>query len=855
MKKFKKIIFLACFVMLIAVMAIAISAAAPESIDLDTSNLTDKSGNAISIDSVVDKDGNTVSPKEEGGTVYTLPLYDGEGNALSYYFENSVLKATLSTNHFTKNSTNVKPSKDFVIVNLCDSNFDNTTATPKLESKTKLMYVWLNETTTTISAYSFKNTNLIEITVPSSVTSIGEGAFMGCSSLTKLDFAENSNLTTIVKGAFWGCTKLPSMDLSNLTALKEIGENAFKTCTFTSFVFPSTVEKIGNSIFSDCKQLTTVNIPSSLTSIGNNAFYSCSALVTVDVAENGVLKTIGDAAFQNCSALTTFDFSKLTALEKIGSNAFRSCKVLDGEVALASTVKTIGSNAFLECYKITGVNIPDGVTTIESGTFIKCYALTSVTFGADSLLTNIKYNAFSESGLTSIIIPKGVTEIGNQAFFRCKSLGSIEFDKDSVLTTLGTSVFEENLPLTEVTLPSTLTSMGNAVFLGCSNLTKINIPAGIKVINLCTFEGCKALKTVTFEEGSQLTTIGPKAFRTTGLTSITIPNSVTSIGSTAFHSCENLEYINLGASVTTFGVENGTNSGLFQNCTGLKTVIMPATIVIEGTVNGIFFHGSSSIKFFFTGTRDQLDTLKNALVNTSNNTKFTGIAETNIVEYDLTNGYDYYNSLDGAYIIYGYNKCEAFYGGEHTISENPILAYKDGFDKDGTSSCYCTRECGVLVSTKIDPIFVALGYSIKEGTTDAIYGGFTVDTTALANYNAYVGVGKELKYGIVIVNVGDASDISFTNGVIDSTNAIQAEITDTTFTRFGYTLTFSTEASKALNLVISAYVIDGDGNMSFVQSGTSTDTAYYVTSVDAIVGEDTKGKLGVITFTKITSLA
>ncbi len=858
MKKFKKVIFLACFVMLIAVMAIAISAAAPESIDLDTSNLTDKSGNAITIESVVDKDGNPIMPKEEGGKVYTLPLYDADRNALTYYLNGTTLTATLSSNHFKKNTNQITNSKDFIIINLCDSNFDNATATPKLENKSKLMYVWLNDSTTVISDYSFKNTNLIEITVPSSVTSINQGVFMSCSSLTKIDFAENDKLTTIGTGVFSGCTKLTTIDLSNLTALQTIGDNAFKSSLFTSFVIPSTVTKIGASAFSDSKQLTTVNIPSSVTSIGNYAFNNCTVLATVDVAENGVLTSIGEQAFNGCKALTTFDFSKLTALQTIGNKAFNGCSALEGEVVLAPTVTTIASQAFYNCTKITAINIPDGVTRIESSTFNKCTSLTSVTFGDDSLLAYISNDVFRDSGLTSIIIPKGVTEIGNLAFSNAK-LTTLQFAEGSELTTLGNTVFEKNYYLTEVTLPSKLTSMGNGVFGSCSVLTKINIPAGITSIGSSAFENCKALATVEFEEGSKLTTINYKAFRATGLTSITIPNGVTEIGYNAFFDCKSLEYINLGASVTTFGVDGNSNSDFFHGCTKLKTVIMPATIVIEGTENGIFKQGNASIKFFFTGTEAELKALKAALADTTNNTVFTGIADTNIVEYDLTNGYDHYNSLTGAYIIYGYNKCEAFYGGVHTISENPVLAYKDGFDKDGTSSCNCTRECGVLVSTKIDPIFAALGYSVNK-VNDAIYGGFTVDTAALAKYNAYVGEGKELKYGIVIVNMGTevASDasVAFTAaGVIDSTNAIQVEINDATFTRFGYTLTFSTEASKALNLVISAYVIDGDGNMSFVQSGMSTDTAYYVTSVDAIVGEDTKGKLGVMTFTKISTLA
>ncbi|MGM9645664.1 MAG: leucine-rich repeat domain-containing protein [Eubacteriales bacterium] len=737
-------------------MAIAISAAAPTTFDFDLSTTT--------ATSVVDKDGNTISPKEVDGTVYALPLYDGD-NALTYYLETTddvtTLKAGHSSTYFSMYGQ-IKEKLDFVIVNLQDSNFENTTVTPKFQKYTTLKYVWLNETTKGIASWGFDGcSGLIEITIPSSVPSITQAAFKNCSSLVK-----------------------------------------------------------------------------------------------IELAENGVLTSIGIEAFSGCSALTTFDFSKLTALQTIGNNAFKSCSVLEGEVVLAPTVTTIGSSAFNSCAKITAINIPDGVTRIESSTFNKCSSLTSVTFGVDSLLTYIGSDAFRDSGLTGIIIPKGVTEIGNLAFSNAK-LTSVQFAEGSELTTLGNTVFEKNASLTEITLPSKLTSMGSGVFGSCKALTKINIPAGIESIGSSAFEGCNALTTVEFEEGSKLATIGYKAFRSTGLTSITIPNGVTEIGYNAFFDCKSLEYINLGASVKTFGVDSSSNSDFFHGCTKLKTVIMPATIVLSGTENGIFKAGSSSIKFFFTGTQDQLNTLKNALADTTNNTIFTGIE--NIVEYDATNkgaydtAYDNYNSLSGAYIIYNYNKCEAFYNGVHTKSD-AVLAYADGFDKSGTSTRTCP-ECGYTYeSTTIDPIFTASGYSLG---TDTMYAGFTVNTDALSAYNLYAGEGKELKYGIIVSNVNDSSITSVNfddNKVITNENSIQIEITNYGFSRFGLTLTgFNDEnGSKALNLVISAYVIDGDGNMSFVQSGTVTD-ATYVKTIDAIVGETTK-VLGVVTFTKISEL-
>ena len=470
----------------------------------------------------------------------------------------------------------------------------------------------------------------------------------------------------------------------------------------------------------------------------------------------------------------------------------------------------------------------------------------------------------SGAAIQCVYISNSTVSSDINIFRGCTKLHTVNFDEGTKLTTLGKFMFAYCTSLKEIHLPSNITSLpagdsDHGVF-SHSGLEKVVMDWNITSIPYGTFSNCTSLKEIIFPDNCKITEIGDTAFKNcTSLEKITLPNTVTKIASRAFWNCANLKYVNLGASFTTFSntVAPSGNS-TFHMCNALETVVIPASLELSGAESYTFSSGSSNIKFFFTGTKEQVATLKEKFLAAGNNTKFTSIADSNIVDYNS----DDYKNIDAAksYIIFNYNKCEAFYSGVHTLSENPVIAYKDGFDKEGTSANVCTRECGYCKNEILAPIFAASGYSTSK-TADAIYAGFTVDPTALAKYNSLVGEGKELKYGIVIVNMGAetlASDASLAfnaSGVVNSETAIQVEIKDTSFTRFGFTLTgFTTDELKALNLVMSAYVIDGNGNMSYVQNGTATDTSYYVTSVDAIVGTETKGKLGVMTFNKLSSV-
>ncbi|MGM9665411.1 MAG: leucine-rich repeat protein, partial [Eubacteriales bacterium] len=434
MKKFKKIIFLACFVMLIAVMAIAISAAAPESIDLDTANLVDKDNNAITIESVVDKDGNTISPKEEGGTVYALPLYDADGNALSYYLNSTTLTAALSSTYFTASSSKIGTAPDFVIINWQHDYFNSTTTTPDLQNKTKLKYVWLNENTKTIYGYGFKQTGLAEITIPSSVTEIKTQAFLNCYCLKTVNLAENGNLTTIGEGAFNGCKVLETIDLTKPAALTTIGANAFKgnTALTGKIVIPSTVTTIGSNAFQNCTAITEINIPSSVTSMGGSAFYGCTALYTVDIAENGNIKSIGDSTFYNCKSLTIIDLSKFIALQTIESNAFRGAFNTGGttteqikEIVIPATVTTIGDSAFNGCKRVLKVILSRDLTSIGNTAFSEADALVEMDFSQCTKDITIGNTLFNKSLKTLNLGPTKVTLDTETGSFKSGSLATV----------------------------------------------------------------------------------------------------------------------------------------------------------------------------------------------------------------------------------------------------------------------------------------------------------------------------------------------------------------------------------------------------------------------------------------------
>ena len=285
------------------------------------------------------------------------------------------------------------------------------------------------------------------------------------------------------------------------------------------------VKEIAVKAFYDCDTLINVTLPDSVTSIGNYAFSCCSGLTSMTIPDS--VTSIGDFAFDGCSGLTS--------------------------ITIPDSVTSIGNYAFSYCSGLTSITIPDGVTSIGNYAFYYCSGLTSMTI-PDSV-TSIGDSAFSDCyGLTSITIPDSVTSIGSSVFFNCYGLTSITIPAS--VTSIGNSAFPNHLYKRYSGCYYLPTKNSDYGFL-CEPIDKVNIinvkiHTDCKIINGSAFDGCRGLTSITIPDG--VTSIGDFAFSgCSGLTSMTIPDSVTSIGDSAFSDCSGLTSMTIPDSVTSIG--------------------------------------------------------------------------------------------------------------------------------------------------------------------------------------------------------------------------------------------------------------------------------------------------------------
>ena len=267
-------------------------------------------------------------------------------------------------------------------------------------------------------------------------------------------------ITAFGDECFYGCKDLISITIP--TSVTSLGNYCFATTGLTSVEIPSSVTSLGDNCFSMCVHLTSITIPSSVTSLGRECLLFCTNLISITIPSS--VTSLGDKCFYGCTRLTSVTIPSSITL--LGESCFYDCDSLTS-ITIPSSVTSLGRECFKGCGGLTSITIPSSVTSLGRECFQGCSGLTSITI--PSSVTSLGKECFAYcTGLTSISIPSSVTSLANMCFGYCTGLTSISIP--SSVTSFGGSCFWQCRGLTSITIPSSVTSFGESCFLYCKNL-------------------------------------------------------------------------------------------------------------------------------------------------------------------------------------------------------------------------------------------------------------------------------------------------------------------------------------------------------------------------------------------------
>ena len=563
--------------------------------------------------------------------------------------------------------------------------------------------VTIGNSVTSIGERAFYEcSGLTSVTMGNSVTSIGKQAFYGCSGLTSITIPDS--VTSIGQSAFSDCSGLTSVTIGN--SVTSIGQSAFSDCSgLTSVTIGNSVTSIGTWAFADCSGLTSITIPDSVTSIGERAFYGCSGLTSIIIP--GSVTSIGDYAFYNCSGLKSVTIGN--GVTSIGGYAFSGCSGLTS-ITIPDSVTDIESYAFYNVTGLKSITIPESVSSIGASTFSGCTRLRSIYYTSDmaSWFGKTWRNIVMSSGRAlyidgnkvegKITIPDGVEIVPSNAFAYQTGITHIIIP-DSV-TGIESYAFYKLTGLTSVTMGRGVSSIEEYAFSGCTGLTEINwnaifvgdFSSGSNVFYNAGTAGDGI--TVTFGDSVRkipkyLFYVEDSSYRP-NITSVTIGNSVTSIGWDAFSGCSGLTSITIPDSVTSIG------SDAFSGCSSLEAITIPFVGEEAGKTSSDTYQYPFGY-IFGTSSYTGGTAVEQRYYGSSSSTKYsTYYIPSSLRSVTVTGG----NILYGAF----YN-CSMLTSTSVTIG-NSVTSIGD----------YAFEDCSRLTSIIIPDSVTRIGYSAFYGT-------------------------------------------------------------------------------------------------------------------------------------------
>ena len=364
-----------------------------------------------------------------------------------------------------------------------------------------------------IGNYAFSGCSAITQATIANDGYIGSSAFEGCSAITQATIANNGYINDY---AFSGCSNITTLDISNKGDIKSyafyicgsnqtiplvnisndgsIGQYAFSQVGMEKAIIKNNGE-IGNSAFSSCPKLKTVELGQDITSVGSSAFQGCTKLESIEIPDN--VKTLGSGAFSGCTSLKSAKTGNGVSL--LNTQTFSGCTSLENVEIGTNITKISGkigtsNGCFYNCSSLEQIKVPGNVKEIENYVFYGC------------------------TGLKNVIIDNAETELklgsnGSNPIFSSCPLDSVYIGRNisyPTASSYGYSPFYRNTSLRTVHITDKETEISENEFYGCTNLKNVRIGDGVTYIGNWAFSGCSSIEYFSF--GSAMQSIGKEAF-------------------------------------------------------------------------------------------------------------------------------------------------------------------------------------------------------------------------------------------------------------------------------------------------------------------------------------------------------